>query len=82
MDVAGPEGPRSIHRVIAGGSSFGNNPLTPTIGLGQAEAIVAVEIAWPSGAPRQVVRDVPLDAAIEVTEGGEGLRLIDRRPAR
>ena len=75
IDVSGPEGPRSIHRVIGGGSSFGNNPLTPTIGLGRAEAIAAVEIAWPDGGTRQLTRDLPLDRAIEITEGREGHRL-------
>ena len=60
IDVSGPEGPRSIHRVIGGGSSFGNNPLTPTIGLGKAEAVAAVEVTWPTGAARaQSFRSVP-----------------------
>jgi hypothetical protein len=80
LDLAGPEGPRAVHRLIAGGSSFGNNPLTPTIGLGRAESIVALEIAWPDGGTRQVVRDVPLDRAITVTEGTAGFRLLDWKP--
>ena len=80
IDVSGPEGPRSIHRVIGGGSSFGNNPLTPTIGLGRAEAIAAVEITWPDGGTRQVVRDVPIDRAVEITEGKEGYRLLEWAP--
>ena len=77
VDVSGPDGPRSVHRVIGGGSSFGNNPLTPTIGLGQAEAITALEIRWPDGGTRQVVRNVPLDRAIEIIEGREGYRLLE-----
>jgi hypothetical protein len=76
VDVSGPEGLRSIHRVIGGGSSFGNNPLTPTIGLGRAEAIASVEIRWPDGRSRQVARGVPLDCAIEIIEGKDGYRLL------
>jgi hypothetical protein len=78
--VSGPDGPRSIHGVIGGGSSFGNNPLTPTIGLGRARAIDAVEIAWPDGGTRQVARGLPLDRAVVITEGEEGFRLLDRAP--
>ena len=70
-----PDGQRSIHRVIGGGSSFGNNPLTTTIGLGRAGAIDDVEIAWPDGGTRQVTRGLPLDRAVEITEGREGFRL-------
>ena len=49
VGLSGPDGRRFVHYVIGGGSSFGNNPLTPTIGLGRAEAIDAVEIIWPDG---------------------------------
>jgi hypothetical protein len=66
--------------VISGGSSFGNNPLTPTIGLGRARAIHAVEITWPDGGTRQVVRGLPLDRAVEITERREGFRLLDWTP--
>ena len=63
--------------MIGGGSSFGNNPLTPTIGLGRAEAIDAVEIIWPDGATRQTVRGLPLDRAVEITEGHIDFRVLD-----
>ena len=82
VGLSGPDGRRSVHRVIGGGSSFGNNPLTPTIGLGRAEAIDAVEITWPDGGTRQVVRGIPLDRAVEITEGREGFRLLERRRPR
>jgi hypothetical protein len=82
VDVSGPEGPRAIHRVIGGGSSFGNNPLTPTIGLGRAGAITAVEVAWPDGGTRQITRDLPLDHAVEIVEGRKGYRLLEWAPLR
>jgi ASPIC and UnbV/FG-GAP-like repeat len=80
VGLSGPDGRRSIHRVIGGGSSFGNNPLTPTIGLGRAEAIDAVEIIWPDGGTRQIVANLPLDRAVEVTEGRTGFRVLDWAP--
>jgi hypothetical protein len=80
VDVTGPEGPRSIYREIGPGSSFGNNPVSPTIGLGRAEAIAAVQVTWPRPGARQVVRGVPLDRAVEITEGREGYRLLEWSP--
>ena len=80
VDVSGPDGRRSVHAVISGGSSFGNNPLTPTIGLGRARSIDAVEVAWPDGGTRQVVHGLPFDRAVEIAEGRAGFRLLDRAP--
>ena len=80
VDLSGPDGRRSVHSAIGGGSSFGNNPLTPTIGLGRATAIDAVEITWPDGGTRQVVRSLPLDRAVEIIEGREGFRVLDWTP--
>jgi FG-GAP-like repeat/ASPIC and UnbV len=80
ITLSGPDGRRSIHRVIGGGSSFGNNPLTSTIGLGKANAIDAVEVAWPDGGTRQVARGLPLDQGVEITQGREGFRLFDWTP--
>jgi hypothetical protein len=80
VDLSGTDGWRSVHAVIGGGSSFGNNPLTPTLGLGRATAIESVEIRWPDGGTRQVVRGLPLDRAVEITEGREGFRLLDWTP--
>jgi hypothetical protein len=80
ITLSGPDGRRSVQRVIGGGSSFGNNPLTPTIGLGRASTIDAVEITWPGGGTRQAARGLPLDRGVEITEGTEGFRLFDWTP--
>ena len=73
IDVTGPEGKRSIHRLIGPGGSFGNNPLSPTIGLGKAEVIDAIEVQWPSGG-KQTVHGLKPNIAIEITEGTEGFK--------
>ena len=74
--VNGPEGPRSIHRLIGPGSSFGNNPLSPTIGLGKATEIIQVEIVWPGG-EKQAIQGLPLNSAIEIVEGQAGYQRLE-----
>jgi len=78
FDVREGDALRSIHRWMDTGASFGSNPLRLHVGLGRAEAIERLEVHWPTSDTRQVFEDVPLDAAVVVTEGqaelGEGLR--------
>jgi FG-GAP-like repeat/ASPIC and UnbV len=80
VGLSGPDGRWSIHYMIGGGSSFGNNPLSPTIGLGRANAIDEMEIIWPDGGTRQTVHNLPLDRAVEITEGRKGFRVLDWAP--
>ena len=70
----------SRYRTITAGSSFGGNPLACTVGLGHAGSIRAVEISWPTSGTRQTFHDVPLDRAIEITEGHEPFRVLDAPP--
>ena len=42
------------------------------IGLGNATAIESITIDWPVSRKRQVIKDVPLDSMIRVTEGNPG----------
>ena len=72
----------SIHRTITTGSSFGGNPLACTIGLGRAGTIRALEVSWPTSGTRQLLHDVPIDRAIEITEGRDGFRVLDAPPIR
>ena len=67
----------SRHRTITAGSSFGGNPLECTVGLGRAGSIRALVISWPTSGTRQTFRDVPIDRAIEITEGREDFRVLD-----
>jgi hypothetical protein len=61
--------PRSIHRHVNSGGSFGSNPLRQNIGLGNAEQIDSIEVYWPTSDQRQVFRDVPMDQTIQIVEG-------------
>ncbi len=66
-DADGSE--RAIARTIGTGGSFGANPLRPTIGLGAAQRIVAVEIRWPrAGASTQRMTGIELDSRVRVVE--------------
>jgi hypothetical protein len=81
VDLGGPDGAlASRYRTITAGSSFGGNPLECTVGLGQAKVIRTLEISWPTSRTRQTFRDVPIDRAIEITEGREGLRVVGGPP--
>jgi hypothetical protein len=81
VDLPGPGGGVvSRHRTITAGSSFGGNPLECTVGLGRAGSIRALVISWPTSGTRQTFRDVPIDRAIEVTEGRADFRILDAPP--
>jgi hypothetical protein len=81
VDLTGPD--RAIvsrYRTITAGSSFGGNPFACTIGLGSAETVRALEVSWPTSGIRQTFRDVPVDRAIEITEGRERVRAVGGPP--
>jgi hypothetical protein len=60
--------PRSLHRLVSSGSSFGANPLQQTIGLADARSVSTLEIQWPASHTTQVFHGVAADQAIEITE--------------
>ena len=60
---------RRIWRHTGPGASFGGNPLRLEFGLGKAERIERVEVAWPRRGVVQVLTDVPMDAIVRVVEG-------------
>ncbi len=70
----------SRYRTITTGSSFGGNPLACTVGLGRAKTIRALEVFWPTSGIRQTFSEVPIDRAVEITEGQPGLHILDAPP--
>jgi hypothetical protein len=64
---------RRIERVVTSGGSFGSSPLAQRVGLGTAAAVTELAITWPGSGARQVLADVPLNAAVEIREGTPGL---------
>jgi ASPIC and UnbV len=63
-----PAGPRTLVRTVGSGGSFGGNPLTLHLGLGDAQRIEQVEIEWPAAGRTQTVPGLELDRAYRVWE--------------
>jgi tetratricopeptide (TPR) repeat protein len=70
----------SRYREVTGGSSYGGNPFPLTIGLGPARRVLSLVVDWPTSHARQEFHDVPIDRAIEITEGRDAFRVLDTRP--
>ncbi|HTL68752.1 MAG TPA: CRTAC1 family protein [Lacunisphaera sp.] len=62
-------GERSIYRTVGSGGSFGASPMRQEIGLGQATAVVRVEISWPRTGKTQVVSLPAMDQCYVIREG-------------
>ena len=73
------DGLREIHRAVGSVSSFDGSPIRQEIGLGKATRIERVEITWPASGTRSVLRDLPLDGRVRVTEGKPGFELLERK---
>jgi hypothetical protein len=87
VDVDGPDGPRSIHRVVNTGGSFGSGPLRREIGLGRATKIRQLAITWPNTDRTDVYTDLPTDRLVTIREGRSKvdiaeLRAISLSPSR
>ena len=69
-----PAGERSLHRTVRSGGSFGCSPLRQEIGLGDATAIVRVEIRWPGTGDVQVLTGLEPDRRYLVRQGESAVR--------
>lgn len=72
---------REIHRAVGSVSSFGGSPRRLEIGLASAERIVSLGLLWPTSKTRQLFeQDLPLDGLIEITEGADEFKVLERKP--
>jgi len=71
---------RNIYEWVTQGSSFGANSLRQEIGIGKATAIKSIEISWPTSGKKTILKDVPMNQFIAVTEGTEGFTKINLTP--
>ncbi len=60
-------GKTQISDVASGGSSFSQNSLWPTFGIGESTVVDAIEIRWPSGIV-QTFEDVEPNQTLEILE--------------
>ncbi len=64
---------RAVYRDVNSGGSFGSNPLTQHIGIGQAITIEKIEITWPATGKVQAFQNPPADTNISIKEGDNNL---------
>jgi len=60
---------RQICTVVGTGGSFGSSSLRQEIGLGSAEQIESLEVYWPAARQSQRWEKLPVNRAIELTQG-------------
>jgi hypothetical protein len=72
------DGPRTLHRTVGPGGSFGAGPRRLEIGLADARRIASVEISWPATGETQVLRGLQPNKRYRVREGVEGATLVER----
>ena len=70
-------GPRSIHRTVGSGGSFGASPFRQQVGLGEALRIVSLEVVWPATGETQRFTDVDLGEWYEIREGHDVARRLE-----
>ena len=80
VEVRTPRGPRSIHRVVGSGGSFGSSSLQLEIGLGDATAIDRVSVDWPTRASSQTFAGLEPDGVYRLKEGQKEARRLTRVP--
>ncbi len=87
VKVETPNGPRTLHRVVSTGSSYGGSTLAQEIGLGDATNIKSIEVSWPASRTHSRFENVSLGRRYRITEGKaellvpEGRNWIDVRGA-
>ena len=75
--VEGPSGePRTIHRLVGSGGSFGGNSMQLEVGLGDAVQIAEIRVRWAGSGAEQRFREVAPRAVYRIVEGAEALELV------
>lgn len=77
--IATTAGEREISRTVGSGASFGASPLRQEIGLGDAKAVVRVEVWWPTAGATQTFTGLELDRAYTLKEREAGARMLTLR---
>ena len=74
-----PTGPRTLHRVISSGGSFGAAPLRQEIGLADATAILHAEIFWPLTGKTQRIEGLEPNKAYHIREDASAAVAVNLR---
>jgi hypothetical protein len=80
VGVDTPQGQRAVHAVVGTGASFGASSLQAEIGLGDAIAVLEVQVVWPASGLVQRFSGLELDRTYRLSEGTDTPVLL-KRPA-
>jgi hypothetical protein len=80
--VVTPRGPRDLFALAGTGGSFGGNSLQQEIGLGDATAVMEIEIRWPGSDRVQTFRGAGPAGVYRIVEGREALEPVEVRSFR
>ena len=82
-DFTGADGkPRSVYRTVGNNGSFGGNPFTQMIGLGDARSVSRLTVTWPIGQTKQTFENVTAGQSIEITEGSDSFKALKQPPLK
>jgi hypothetical protein len=70
---------RDVYKDVNSGGSFGSSPLRQHIGTGKAVMIDSMQIKWPGSGTVQVLRNIPVDEFIKITEGNDQIKRLPIR---
>jgi hypothetical protein len=72
-------GRRRVYHDVSSGGSFGASPLSAHLGLGGAEAIDTLTVAWPhASGPADTYTDLPVRTHFRIVEGAGAPELLTR----
>ena len=77
--ASGPNGDRTIYRVVGTGGSYGSSTLQQEIGLGLCNEINSINIYWPSSKISQEFQNVTINKFYHVIEDQNKLISLNRK---
>ena len=80
VDLSGPDGSRSIHRVIGNNGSFGGNTLVESIGLLDAKSVDRLTVTWPTSKTTQTFRNIAATRRSKSPRVPDSLKSFHRPP--
>jgi hypothetical protein len=80
-EIKGPDGSlRRVVRTIGNNASFGGNPLTEHIGLGNGSSVDKLVITWPTSHTTQSFTNLAANKSIVITEGSDKFQVLHQTP--
>jgi hypothetical protein len=76
--VETPRGPRSFHRVVGSGGSFGGSSFGQHVGIGDAKRVLSVKVLWPTTGKSQEFSGLEAGRWHRIREGEDVAQRLDR----